>query len=237
MENYFVQGIVLPERAKFELKWAVKGTHLASGEFYSADITIVCNQVAIWLESDVEIQTLDLKHLVNYIVVNQLSAVSYIVGCVFDFQVTRVINRSRGVDYVYGIENNIIYGRRSQEGFELDLAKIRDLQLGMHGMLIHRCLVDLTSAMRYREDTPFYCYRAIESLKHHYCLMNDISTRNDGERWANFRDGCGFSREQIMWVSELAKDLRHGNISTIDSEQCGELLRRTWDVVDSYLGI
>jgi hypothetical protein len=100
MENYFIQGLVLPERAKFELKWSVHGDHLASGESYSADVSIICNQVSIWLESNGEIQVLDLKHIVNYLVVNQLSAVSYLVGCVYDFQITRVINRGAGVDYV-----------------------------------------------------------------------------------------------------------------------------------------
>jgi hypothetical protein len=237
MENYFIQGIVLPERASFDLKWSVKGTHLASGGICSADVTILCNQVAIWLNSDSEIQTLDLKHLVNYLVIDQLSAISYLVGCVYDFQITRVINRNTGVDYVYGVENQVIYGRRGQGNIEADLAKIRDLQVGEHGVLIHRCLADLMSAMRYREDTPFYCYRAIESLRHHYCLINDITTKNESEKWAKFREGGGFSREQIVWISELAKELRHGNISNVDSDQCAELLRVTWDIVDSYVGL
>jgi hypothetical protein len=233
-----MQGIVLPERAKLdELNWSVTGTLLGDGKVYSASVSVICNQVAIWFESELEFSVLELKHLAEYVVGNQLFALSYIIGCVFDFQVTRVINRSKGVDYVYGIENSAIFGRKDIGDLNLYLERLRARQIGINGTLIHRCLSDLSSAMRYREDTAFYCYRAIESLKQHYCAEKNILSRDDKKAWELFREGNGFSEAQLKWFAQHAMNSRHGKVSVISSEDNDDLLRRTWDVVDTYLGI
>ncbi|UVM48327.1 hypothetical protein LOY38_18260 [Pseudomonas sp. B21-015] len=236
MENYFLQGIVLPERARFDTEWGLKGQHLSSGVFFSVKVSIVCNQVALWLEADKELSVVDLKNFANYVVFDQLHVYSFLMGCTLDFQLTRVINKEREVDYVYGIENPVLFGRRDIAELDAPIQKIRALQVGQDGALIHRALSDLSSAMRYREDSAFYCYRAIESLKQHYCAVNGVS-ENDERKWIAFRDANGFSKEQIVWFAELAKYSRHGNLSLIDAEKYEELLRKTWDVVDKYLSI
>lgn len=237
MQSYFIQGAISPERAPVDLNWSFKSKHVASGILCSFDVAIVCNQVAVWLEADGELSILDLKNLINYAVNNQLSALCFLVGGVYDFQLTRVVNRGLGLDYVFGVDNAVVWGWHAAENFHQNLQKIRDLQVGEHGLLIHRCLSDLTSAMRYREDAAFYCYRAIESLKHHYCSVSAVHSENESVRWKEFRDGCGFDVDQLVWLAALAKDVRHGKSSSINSDQCGDLLRTTWTIIDSYFGI
>jgi hypothetical protein len=236
MENYFIQGLILPERARLDTEWSIKGQHLSSGVSFSVKVSIVCNQVALWLDTDGELSVADLKNFANYVVADQLHVFSFLIGCTYDFQLTRVINKERGVDYVYGIENPVLFGRRNVDELDASIHKIRALQVGRDGALIHRALSDLSSAMRYREDSAFYCYRAIESLKQHYCAVNAVAG-NDEQKWIAFREANDFSKEQIVWFALLARDSRHGSLSLVDAEKYEELLTKTWDVVDKYLSI
>ncbi|MDZ3826349.1 hypothetical protein [Pseudomonas monsensis] len=236
MEVYFIQGVILPERADFDLSWSTKGMHLASGNVYSANVSIMYNQVAIWLESENEINADNMKHVVDYLIINQVAAVSYLAGCVYDFQVTRVINRARNIDYVVGVDTSVIFDRRNLESFDHDLGVIRRLQAGIHGTFIHRCLADLVSAMRYREDTSFYCYRAIEALRNHCAEVNGIGNemKDRGMRWEKFREVTGVSEERIGWVAEFAKNARHGGVAMLSADEYGRLLNETWDIVSVY---
>src|SRR5471030_2282963 len=156
MEVYFIQGIVLPERSPITYEFSSKFQHVATGQLCSAKVTILLNQVAIWLDTEGEMPPADLKNLANYMVLDLLYVFSYLNGYTYDFQVTRTINRERGMDVVLGIDHPTIAARRPVIDYGVVVKKVQVHLLGEYGLFIHRCLGDLSSAMRFIEDSAFY---------------------------------------------------------------------------------
>ena len=52
MEPYFFQGVVLQERVQLSLQLTLGFSHITSGVAGVAKVSIVPNQVAVWIESD-----------------------------------------------------------------------------------------------------------------------------------------------------------------------------------------
>jgi len=237
MEVYFIQGIVLPERSPINYEFSAKFQHVASGQHCSAKVTILLNHVAIWLDAEGEMSPADLKNLANYVVLNLLYVFSFLNGYTYDFQVTRIINRERGLDAVLGIDHPVIAARRPVIDYSVVVKKVQVHLLGAHGLFIHRCLGDLSSALRFVEDSAFYCYRAIESLRKHCAAVNGIGDSSKILQWEKFREVSGFSKEKIGWIAEFSKESRHGGATLLSIEENEKLLTETWNIVDSYLKV
>lgn len=237
METYFIQGIVLPERSPITYEFSSKFQHVATGQNCSAKVTILLNQVAIWLDVEEEMSLADLKNLANYMVLDLLYVFSFLNGYTYDFQVTRTINRERGVDAVLGIDHPTIAARRPVIDYAAVVKKVQAHLLGEQGLFIHRCLGDLSAAMRFVEDSAFYCYRAIESLRKHCAAIHGIGGSSKTLQWEKFREVSGFSKEKIGWIAEFSKESRHGGTSILSIEENEKLLNETWDIVDSYLKV
>ena len=103
----------------------------------------------------------------------------------------RVLNQSRGVDYVFGIDVPCLAEPRESVDLLDALPKLRDKTIGPNGVFLHRCFVDLGLSMKHADDTGFYCYRAIESLRHHCAAVHGISAAAKPEQWAKFREVSG----------------------------------------------
>jgi hypothetical protein len=237
METYFIQGIVLPERSPITYEFSSKFQHVATGQRCSAKVSILLNQVAVWLDTEEEMSFADLKNLSNYMVLNLLYVFSFLNGYTYDFQVTRAINRERNADVVFGIDHPVIAARRPVIDYPVVVKKVQAHLLGDQGVFIHRCLGDLSAAMRFIEDSAFYCYRAIESLRKHCAAIHGITDASKTVQWEKFREVSGFSKEKIGWIAEASKESRHGGTSILSIEENEKLLNETWDIVDSYLKV
>ncbi|MFC3964053.1 hypothetical protein [Nocardia jiangsuensis] len=73
--------------------------------------------------------------------------------------------------------------------------------------LVRYALADLRSALESPDDTGFYCYRAIESIRHNYTEESD---KSDGDSWKRLREDLDVSRSEIEGFKALADDRRHG---------------------------
>jgi hypothetical protein len=93
MEPYLLQGLVLPERAQLSLQFAVEFSHVASGVTGVARISLVLNQIAVWIESEHDWDIFDLRNVVKNILQTQLAMVGYLTGYAYDVELTRVLNR------------------------------------------------------------------------------------------------------------------------------------------------
>jgi len=67
--------------------------------------------------------------------------VGYLKGFAYDFEVTRVLNQSRGIDYVFGIDIPCLAERAKSIDLQDALLKLRDKTVGPNGVFLHRCLV------------------------------------------------------------------------------------------------
>src|SRR2546428_13699499 len=91
MEPYLFSGAVLPERAQLSLSFSLEFSHVTSGITGVAKVSIVLNQVAVWVESEHDWDILDLRNVVKNIVQTHLAMVGYLKGYAYDFEVTRVL--------------------------------------------------------------------------------------------------------------------------------------------------
>jgi hypothetical protein len=80
MEPYFFQGVVLPERAQPSLPFTLGFSHITSGVAGVAKASVVLNQVAVWIESDHEVDIFDLRNVVKNLVQSHLDMVGYVKG-------------------------------------------------------------------------------------------------------------------------------------------------------------
>ncbi|MFZ1990102.1 MAG: hypothetical protein WAW96_10070 [Alphaproteobacteria bacterium] len=233
MEPYFFQGVVLPERAQLSSQMAVKFTHFTSGRAATAAVSIVLNQLAVWVDTDDEWDVLDLRNVVKTIVENHLAMVGYIKGYAYDLEITRVVNRARNVDFVFGIDIPCLANRNKDAG--IALSKLKPKTIGPNGIYINRCLNDLANAMRRADDTAFYCYRAIESLCNHSSVVHSLESANGEQQWQKFREIAGCEKETLLEIKGAADPLRHGKVVQMTSDDRAALFGKTWDVVDKYL--
>ena len=111
MEPYLFYGVVLPERAQLSLNSELVFQHVTSDAQGRARISIVLNQVVVWVKSEKAWDIFDLRNVVKNIVQTELALVGYLTGHAYDSELTRVLNRDRKVDYVFGIDNPCVVER------------------------------------------------------------------------------------------------------------------------------
>lgn len=234
MEPYLFHGVVRPERAQLSLSFELGFTHVSSRVAGVARVSIVLNQVAVWIESDHEWDIFDLRNVVKNLVQGQLDMIGFIKGYAYDLEVTRALNQTRGVNLVFGIDIPCLRERGKNIDLDAELIKLRNKMIGPNGVYLNRCFNDLVSAMKHADDTGFYCYRAIESLRHHCAAIYGLSSTEKSTQWKKFREVTGCDEDTLRSTKESADPLRHGENTGITSDNRGALLMSTWDVVDAY---
>ncbi len=232
---YYFQGVVLPERAQLSLHFTLSFSHITSRVAGVAKVSIVLNQVAVWIESDHEWDIFDLRNVVKNLVQSNLDMVGYIKGYSYDFEITRVLNPSRSVDYVFGIDIPCLADRNKSLDLNAELIKLREKTVGQNGVFLARCFSDLASAMKNADDTGFYCYRAIESLRHHCAAIHGLSSSDKSTQWKKFREVIVCDENMLLSIKQAADPLRHGEAVGSTSDDRATLFMKTWDVVDGYL--
>ncbi|WP_231636502.1 hypothetical protein [Burkholderia sp. MSHR3999] len=235
MEPYLFFGVVLPERAQLSLQFSVRFSHLTSGVGGAAKVSIILNQVAAHVDSEHDWDIFDLRNVVKNIIQNHLAMVGYLAGIAYDFEITRVLNQSRGIDYVFGIDVPCLTERNKGIDVQDSLMQLRDKTIGENGVFLSRCFADLVSSMKHADDTGFYCYRAIESLRHHCATLHGLTDAGKARQWDKFREVSGSTEDTLRSIKLAADPLRHGEASGGTSQDRAKLLTDTWDVVDGYL--
>lgn len=235
MDPYLFYGVVLPERAQLSLQFSLGFEHLSSRISATAKVSVILNQVAVWVESENEWDIFDLRNVVKNIVQTHLAMLGYLKGYAYDFEVTRVLNPSRSIDYVFGIDIPCLADRGQAVDVEAELLKLREKTTGANGVFLHRCFNDLVSAMKHADDTGFYCYRAVESLRHHCAAVHSLSAMDKSKQWEKFREVAGCNEDILRTIKVAADPLRHGVPAGGTSDDRAKLFNTTWDVVDGYL--
>jgi hypothetical protein len=235
MQPYIFQGIVLPERAQLSLEFSLGFEHLSSGIQATARVSIILNQVVVWIDTDQDWNVFDLRNVVANIVKGHLQMVGYLKGLAYDFELTRVINQDPATDYVFGIDIPCLVERGKNIDLNKALTKIREKIKGRNGIYLNRCLSDLSSAMKHADDTGFYCYRAIEALRHHCAAANSLVDASNAAQWQKFREVAGCEGETLMEIKAAADPLRHGQFVSSTSVDRKRLFTITWNIVDGYL--
>jgi hypothetical protein len=91
MTPYLFQGLVLPERAQLSLQCALRFTHVTSGVAATARVSVVLNQIAVWIDTEVEWDIVDLRNVVKNILQNELAIIAYLKGYAYDVEIRRTL--------------------------------------------------------------------------------------------------------------------------------------------------
>ena len=235
MEKYLFSGVVRPERACLSLDFTIGVSHLGTGIPCKVHVSIICNQMAVWVETDHVWDIFDLKNMVKTVVTNHIAMLAYLKGYAYEIEIDRVLNPARNVDYVFGIGIPCLEKRCASVDPNLALNALADKAIGPDGVYLTRCFNDLASAMTHADDTAFYCYRAIESLRKHCASRYGLLEKGDNEQWMKFRDVAGVQKTEVIKIKDAADPLRHGDVSSMTSDERAKLFMSTWDIVDAYL--
>lgn len=235
MEPYLFYGVILPERAQMSLNFELGFSHFSSGEEGEAKVSIVLNQLTVTVYTKTKWDIFDLRNVVKHIVQSHLGMIGYLKGYAYEFDVIRVLNPSLDIDYVFGIDVPCIAKPRESINLEMELNALRTKTVGENGMFIDRCLNDLVSSMKYADDTGFYCYRAIESLRLHCASVHGLKEEKKSIQWSKFREISNLSADTIYEIKTTAQEVRHGGVVGVTGEERAEILKKTWDIISAYL--
>jgi len=208
---------------------------VVSGVNAKADIRILLNQVAVWVETEVEWNALDLRNAVRYLVQLEMDLVGYVLGHTYDVEIRRVICPEIGVDVVFGIDVPCI--TELHRGVDLDarIAVMRPKLLGESGAFLHRCLRDLITAMKEPDDVAFHCYRAIESLRQHCIATRSLDPKDKATQWKTLRDIAGCAESATRLLEKAAQAPRHGELEVAPEADAVKLLTTAWTIADGYI--
>lgn len=117
---------------------------------------------------------------------------------------------------------------------ELDVGRLLELYRQVGPFLPH-ALADLRYAMGIRAtDTPFYCYRALESLCHFFMSQHGLNPNKEGDRrkgWDIMHQALRTQRTYIRDLQQRAEEVRHGRARPISDAERARCLERTWQIV------
>ena len=204
LEPYLFYGKIRPERAQLSLGFDLGFQHFSTGHTGRIEVSVILNELVARVFTDETWDIYDLRNLVNNVIRTELSALGYLMGRAYDIDITRVLRLEEKLDYVFGIEVDCIATPRRESPVEQKIQALRPLLQGESGMYVSRCLMDLMSALRYADDTAFYCYRAVESLRNHCVETQRKTLPSRDAQWELFRSISGVSRvsgKETPWLS------------------------------------
>jgi hypothetical protein len=231
---YIIKGIVHPERAQISLgPVEFEFLHPSTGHRARAALNIVLNQVTVLVRSDVEWDIFDLRNVAKQLVADHLSLVGYIKGYAYEVEIRQILNTEKKIDYVYGIDIPCIGERNKEKDINIEVSKIMARCSGESGVFVRRCLNDLIMAMKHPDDTAFYCFRGLESLRH-YCRVR-FNIDSEADQWKKLGELTRSGKDDIEFIREKAFPTRHGDVVGITSDERAKMFLKTWDVVDAFL--
>jgi hypothetical protein len=234
-EVYTFIGVVLPERAQLSLQFITKVTHLLSKNPADVKVSIINNHLIAIVQCDQQWDIFDLRNLAQAVVNNHLAMVGYLLGFAYDLEITRVINPRLDIDQVFGIDIPILSNRTAPDELTSKLHELMKSCTGENGVYMLRCLGDLQQAIKNADDTAFYCYRALESLRHHNSRTKGISSDDKAAQWRSFREAAKCTEAVLRSIKIAADPLRHGQVQVVTGTERAKLFTDTWTIIDAYL--
>lgn len=234
MNTYIFKGLVLPERAQISFgPFEADLEHIATGNKLVGKINVVLNQLTVWIHSEDEWDIHDLRNIVKTWTNNTVSIFGYVLGYAYEVEIRQVLCEEKNIDYVFGINSQAAYDKEKHENAPKIVKEIMGKTSGKYGIYIMRCLNDLTMALKHVDDTYFYCFRAIESLKQ-YCRYK-FSIESENEQWKKLSEITNTDKDSIKFIRKRAFPERHGDIYPSDANEIQKTIKRTWEIVDLFL--
>jgi hypothetical protein len=221
-------GRVHPERAGVTLTGLPPLKLQIGGHVVQVALTIASSQVTFRLVGELDLDLPTLKNNVQGIVAMTVDAIGWGNGCGYTIEITSWNGENDAG--TFGVDIPVL--KRDQPESLADAIGVIKLLLGdSEGKLkpLRRALADFRMAMLSADDTPFYCFRAIESLM--FCFGRNTKKGR--------RELCRCLRIDDNWIRKNleipAAEVRHGKIVEVsdNDRQIAFLSART--VIERFI--
>jgi hypothetical protein len=233
MPTYIIKGQVLPIRAVLSIgPWPLTTTTLAGTDTTEWHINIVLNEITIYCKSASVRDIYDLRNISLNVMNTMVSQVGYFFGLGYNVAINQILCEEIGCDVVFGIGIPALAERYDKEKIFEFLNRVSSIK-GQESRFVHRCFVELQLAISHPIDTPFYCYRAIECLRH-FCGLR-YSLTEESAQWKKLVELTGKDRSHIADTKLFSNHARHGDHRDFTSDQRADFFKSTWNVVDAFM--
>jgi hypothetical protein len=235
MKKLFLSGTIHPERAGLTIK-------NLENEFVSPDgkivgrlkFNITNNQVTALIESENERENIyTLRNYTKACVEFVTNLMGFIKGYAYDVEITKVFDDKLDHYFVFGIGIPALEKRNKDRDVSTAMPHIYPLCFGSDGVYLRRCLEDLNMAIKRPDDTPFHCFRAIESLRQYFGFVDGIA--DDHKQWKAMAKAIGGKREDLEPIRKLAFPARHGVPNPITDQERKDIFFLTWNIVERVI--
>jgi hypothetical protein len=234
MKKFFLSGVVHPERAMLSVSNVEHGFQGPDGNAQGQiKFNIYNNQISAFVkwENDAE-DILTLRNIVRASVEVITNVMGFLKGYAYDVEITKIFDSDLGLSVVFGIEIPALEERNKKRDFS-GVGDVYLLCFEKEGVFLRRCLGDLSMAIKNADDTPFYCFRALESLKQYFGFKNGLE--KDREQWEAMAKVIGVKQEVVEPIRKLAFPARHGVPDPITGEKRKQIFLTTWDIVERFI--
>lgn len=233
MSNYVFTGKLIPElgNIRFNIFIPLHMHAVDAGLQFNIIISIFNSQISATVK-DVN-GSFDLQFLRNYVrdVIRVfVDTLNYIYGCGYDIQITTVIDVNTGQQTVFGAGIPELFEAQS----ERPLAIEKVCSLAQNSPLLCRALANLREAIRQPNDTGFFCYRAVESIRQYF--YEPQNGKKDKPSWERLRSSLRVDKSWIDALTEFheANNQRHGKTPYMSGEKRVSAMQYAWKVVDRF---
>jgi hypothetical protein len=174
---------------------------------------------------------LTLKNSVEDLIRTAIDALGYTNGCGYDIEIIEIIDSLGNSPTVFGVGIPAIRDSAKEAG--VTFQNVMDVFRDPRGWRLKRCLADLREAIRVPQDTGFFCYRGIESLRQFF--KQEKETKDDKQSWEILRTELGVDRSDLDEIKKWADPLRHGDSVAISDAMRASVFRRTWSIVNKFI--
>ena len=227
---YLLTGLVHPERADVN----VSSTRIELRDTGDViNFSVYKSRIAFTVETGVLLNEDGMNSLRLFAedqVRTVVDSLGFLIGCGYDIEIIQCLEPKSQGHLIFGVEEKYLSELNYID--RVNPEELVQLMNSEFGVYLRRCLNDLRLAIRVPQDSPFYCYRAIECLTHHF-LNNGASNKN--EAWQQFRDQLTISKEKIMYIKGAADPIRHGNPLEAQTADRREVMTSTWGIIMSFI--
>jgi hypothetical protein len=96
-------------------------------------------------------------------------------------------------------------------------------------------LRDLASALRYGNNSPTNCGRAMEALRKSLWGRDEADNAEQQRSWEHFRSTLRVSKPYLQTITDASRGPRHGSSAYIAGSTRQDVLRKAWMVMNRFL--
>jgi hypothetical protein len=234
MKKVYLSGTLYPERAMLSIS-------NLEHEFMSPDgqkqgrikFNIYNNQITAFLEWENDSEDIyTLRNMTKAAVELITNVVGFLKGYAYDVEITKIFDGELELSFVFGVQIPLLE-ERNKGRVDSTASHIYPLCFHSEGVYLRRCLGDLSMAIKHPDDTPFYCFRALETLKQYFGHMTGAET--DGGQWEEMAKAIGGKQDDVEPIRKLAFPARHGVPVPVTDQMRKDTFLTTWHIVEKYI--